>query len=170
VGILSGNPKDEPMHYGEIFSVWGSSTAAKGAVSCYQVYLNHTGDHDLKALINDYIDQAKSEIKELDRLLIDNGITPAPEMADKPSVKLEDIPAGARFADQEIAAALGVDISGGLVACSAAMGTCIREDIAALYAKHHAEKVILAGKILRLNKEKGWLIPPPLQVKRPEHE
>ncbi|XID94587.1 DUF3231 family protein [Paenibacillaceae bacterium WGS1546] len=170
MGILSGNPKDEPMHYGEIFSVWGSSAAAKGAVSCYQLYLNHAGDQDLKELINDYIDQAKSEIKELDRLLIDNGITPAPKLAEKPSVKQEDIPAGARFADQEIAAALSVDVAGGLVACSAAMSKCIREDVAALYAKYHAEKAVLAGRILRLQKEKGWLIPPPLQVKRPEHE
>ena len=170
LGILSGNPKDEPLHYGEIFSVWGSSMAAKGAISCYGVYLNHAGDHDLKEIINEYIDQAKSEIKELDRVLVDNGITPAPDMAEKPSVKLEDIPVGARFADQEIAAALSVDIAGGLVACSAAMSTCIREDIAAMYAKFHLEKVVLAGKILRMQKEKAWLIPPPLQIKRPENE
>jgi len=168
LGVLSGNPKNEPMHYGEIFIVWGSSTAAKGAVSCYQVYLNHAGDDDLKELISDYIDQAKNEIKELDQLLKDNGITPAPIMADKPRVKLEDIPEGARFMDQEIAAAISVDTSGGLVACSAAMASCIREDIAALYAKHHIEKVALAGRILRLLKDKGWLIPPPLQINGPE--
>ncbi|WP_373233300.1 DUF3231 family protein [Cohnella sp.] len=167
MGILSGNPKDEPMHYGEISSVWGSSTMAKGAVSCYQVYLNHAGDRDLKELISDYIGQATKEIEEFDRLLNDNGISPAPTMAEKPRVKLEDIPEGARFMDQEIAAAISVDISGGLVACSAAMAMCIREDIAALYAKYHTEKVILAGRILRLLKEKGWLIPPPLQIKRP---
>jgi len=170
MGILSGNPKDEPMHYGEIFSVWGSSMAAKGAVSCYQVYLNHAGDHDLKDILNDCVDQAKSEIKELDRLLTDNGITPPPDMAEKPNVRLEDIPAGARFADQEIAAALSVDIAGGLVACSASMTKCIREDIAALYAKYHTEKVVLAGRILRMQKDKGWLIPPPLQIIRPQNE
>ncbi|MFC4601807.1 DUF3231 family protein [Cohnella hongkongensis] len=170
MGVLSGNPKDEPMHYGEISSVWGSSKAAKGAASGYQVFLNHAGDNDLKELISDYIKQAKKEIEELDQLLNANGITPAPAMADKPAVKLEDIPEGARFMDQEIAAALSVDISGGLVACSAAMAMCIREDIAALFAKYHTEKVVLAGRILRLLKDKGWLIPPPLQVKRPEHE
>lgn len=168
MGVLSGNPKDEPMHYGEIFSVWGSSTAAKGAVSCYQIYLNHAGDDDLKELISDYIDQAKKEIKELDQLLNDNGITPAPIMAEKPKVKLEDIPEGARFIDKEIAAAISVDISGGLIACSAAMAMCIREDIAALYEKYHTEKVVIAGRILRLLKDKGWLIPPPLQIKRSE--
>lgn len=50
MGILSGNPKNEPMHYGEIFSIWQCSVAAKGAVSCYQAYLNHAGDQDLKKI------------------------------------------------------------------------------------------------------------------------
>ncbi|QMV39840.1 DUF3231 family protein [Cohnella cholangitidis] len=168
MGILSGNPKDEPMHYGEVSNVWGSSTMAKGVISCYQAYLNHAGDSDLKKLIDDYIDQAKLEVKELDVLLQDNGIAPAPMMPDRPKVKLEDIPVGARFADQEIAAALSADSVGGLVYCSQAMAMCIREDIGALFAKYHAAKTILSGRLLRLLKEKGWLIPPPLHLKRPE--
>lgn len=46
MGILSGNPKDQPLHYGEIFSVWQASTVDKGAVFCYQAYLIHAGDKD----------------------------------------------------------------------------------------------------------------------------
>lgn len=37
-GILGGNPKDEPMHYGEIFSVWQASMMAKGAISAYRAF------------------------------------------------------------------------------------------------------------------------------------
>lgn len=48
MGILSGNPKDEPMHYGEIYSVWQLSALAKGSVSFYQACLNHAGDKELK--------------------------------------------------------------------------------------------------------------------------
>jgi len=91
-------------------------------------------------------------------------------MPEKPPVKLEDIPAGAKFSDPEIAAKIAVDTSAGLVACSQAMGQSIREDIGALFAKYHLTKTALGLKILKLNKEKGWLIPPPLQVKRPESE
>ncbi|WP_410769278.1 DUF3231 family protein [Fontibacillus sp. BL9] len=170
MGVLSGNPKNEPMHYGEIFGVWAFSLGAIGAVSCYQTYLNHAGDNDLKKILNDLIDQAKLEIKECNELLSDNGIPSAPIMPDKPPVKLEDIPAGAKFTDPEIAAKIAVDTSAGLVACSQAMGQSIREDIGALFAKYHLTKVALGLKILKLNKEKGWLIPPPLQVKRPESE
>lgn len=38
MGILSGNPKDEPMHYGEVYNVRMASWGAKGAISCYQAY------------------------------------------------------------------------------------------------------------------------------------
>jgi len=170
MGILNGNPKDEPLHYGEIFSVWSGSVVARGAVSCYQAFLNHAGDKDLKKILNDLIDQAKLEIKELDKLLTDNGFAPAPIMPERPPVKLEDIPVGARFTDPEIAAKIGADVAIGLVACSQAMGQSIRVDVGALFAKYHLTKAALGVKILELSKEKGWLIPPPLQVKRPESE
>ncbi|CAH1221499.1 hypothetical protein PAECIP111891_05204 [Paenibacillus allorhizoplanae] len=168
MGILSGNPKDEPLHYGEIFSVWQASTVAKGALSCYQAYSNHSGDKELKKVLDDLIDQAKLEIKELDKILIDNGISPIPMLPERPSVKLEEIPVGARFTDPEISAKIASDTSLGLVACSQAMGQAIREDIGALFAKYHITKTALGLKILEMSKEKGWLIPPPLQIKRPE--
>ncbi|OCT14350.1 hypothetical protein A8709_26365 [Paenibacillus pectinilyticus] len=168
MGILSGNPKDEPLHYGEIFSVWQASTVAKGAVSCYQAYLNHSGDKELKKILDGLIDQAKLEIKELDNILIDNGIPPIPVLPERPSVKLEDIPVGARFSDPEISAKIAADASLGLVACSQAMGQAIREDIGALFAKYHITKAAQGLKILEMSKDKGWLIPPPLQIKRPE--
>lgn len=167
-GILGGNPKDEPLHYGEIFGIWSASTMAKGAVSCYRAYLNHAGDHDLKKILGQLIDQAELEISECDTLLNDNGIAAAPAMPHRPEVKLEDIPVGARFADQEIAAKIAAETAAGLVACSQMMGQSIREDVGALFAKYHLTKAALGMKILHMNKKKGWLIPPPLQVKRPE--
>ena len=41
----------------------------------------------------------------------------------------------------------------------------LREDIGALFAKYHLSKTGIAVRILEMNKEKGWLIPPPLQLK-----
>lgn len=170
MGVLNGNPTDEPMHFGEIFCVWQCSMMAKGSLSCYQAYLNHAGDKDLKKMLDDLIDQAKLEIKECDTLLTVNGIVPAPILPDRPPVKLEDIPAGARFTDPEIASKIAADNATGLVACSQAMGQSIREDITALFAKYHLNNSVLGLRILQMNKDKGWLIPPPLQLKRPESD
>ncbi|MDT3424665.1 hypothetical protein J2Z22_000177 [Paenibacillus forsythiae] len=168
MGILSGNPKDEPMHYGEIYSVWQSSMVAKGAVSFYRAFLIHAGDKDLKKILGDLIDQAELEISECDELLKNNGIATAPNMPDRSQAKLEDIPVGARFTDPEIAARIAADNATGLVACSQIMGQSIREDIGALFAKYHLTKAALGVRILKMSKEKGWLVPPPLHVKRPE--
>lgn len=168
MGILSGNPKDEPMHFGEIFNVWEASMMAKGLISRYEASMYHAGDKDLKELLKDALEQARLEVKECDELLTDNGITPAPLLPERPPAELEDIPVGARFIDPEIAAQLAADNSLGLVSCSKIMGMSIREDIGALFAKYHATKTAFGLRILRLNKEKGWLVPPPLHVKRPE--
>lgn len=48
MGVLSGNPQHEPMHYGEVFGIWSYLAAAQGAIAGYQVLINHTGDEDLK--------------------------------------------------------------------------------------------------------------------------
>lgn len=167
-GILGGNPKDEPLHYGEIFTLWQTSMAAKGALSSYRAYMYHTGDSDLKKIIAAMIDQAELEISECDELLSEQGIAAAPALPNRPEAKLEDIPVGARFTDPEIAAMMAANLAVGMVACSQAMGQSIREDIGALFAKYHLTKAAIGVKNLHLLKKKGWLIPPPLLVKRPE--
>ncbi|RUS45099.1 DUF3231 family protein [Cohnella sp. AR92] len=168
MGILSGNPKDEPLHYGEAYDLWQFSMAAKGCVSGYRALSYHAGDKDLKKIIGDAIDQAELEVSECDEILVHNGIVPSPNLPARPEAKLEEIPPGARFTDPEIAPMLAAGMSAGLVICSQIMGKCIREDVGALFAKYHATKAAIGLKILRLAKEKGWLIPPPLQVQRPE--
>lgn len=168
MGILSGNPKDEPLHYGEIYGIWQYSTAAKGFISSAQLYLNHAGDKDLKNIIKDMINNAEIEYKECDQILTDNGIGTSPSLPSRPQVALEDIPVGARYTDPEIVAMCAAANSGGMVACSQVMGTAIREDIASNFGKYHTTKASLGLQLLRLSKEKGWIVPPPLQVKRPE--
>ncbi len=48
------------------------------------------------------------------------------------------------------------------------MGIYTQEDIALMYGQFHAAKAIIGAKLLRLNKNKGWLVPPPLHVNYPE--
>jgi hypothetical protein len=168
MGILDGNSKNEPLHYGEIHNIWNFSMKAKGCISANRLYLFHAGDRELKGVLHDLINQAELEVSECDKILINNGIVPFPALPERPEAKLEDIPVGARFSDQEIATMVGADTSMGLVACSQVMGTSIREDIGALFAKYHVTKTALGLKILRMCKDKGWIVPPPLQLKKPE--
>lgn len=168
MGILSGNPKEEPMHYGEVFGSWTYLLTSLGCVAAYQTLINHAGDDDLKNLIEEAIVSCKDDINDVEKLLKENGIGLPPTPPERPQAALEDIPVGARFLDNEIAAKVSADVAAGLVACSTLMGQSIREDIALLFGKFHTQKATLGAKLLRLNKEKGWLVPPPLHINKNE--
>jgi hypothetical protein len=166
MGILSGNPKEEPLHYGEVFDIWTSLLVGNGKIAGYQTLLNHAGDEDLKKLLHDAIETCQQEKKQVEELLKENGIGLPPAPPEPPEACLEEIPVGARIPDPSIAAMLSADIAASLVSCSQTIGKSIREDVAMMYAQFHAQKVALGGKTLRLNKEKGWLIPPPLHLNK----
>ncbi|NBJ69205.1 MULTISPECIES: DUF3231 family protein [Clostridia] len=165
MGILSGNPTEEPMHYGEVYLTWSHLLANNGMIDLYQGFYNHAGDGDLKKLIKEGIQGIKIENQEIENLLKANGIALPPTPPERPEANLEEIPVGARFNDVEIAAILSADISKGLVVCSAIIGQSIREDIGMMYGQFHMKKAQFGVKVLHLNKEKGWLLPPPLHLK-----
>ncbi|MDF2558052.1 MAG: hypothetical protein K0R71_1880 [Bacillales bacterium] len=162
MGILSGNPINEPMHYGEVMGAWSYLIAGKGAVASFQTLINHTGDADLKELLEEAVKLAKQEGAEVEKLLKENEVGLPPTPPERPKAQLEEIPVGAKYMDMEIAAMLAASTSACLVACSGVMAQCVREDVAAMFGKFHLQKAAFGLKVLRLNKQKGWLIPPPL--------
>lgn len=166
MGILSGNSKDEPMHYGEVIGCWAYVGANKGLISGYQSFHNQAGDEELKKILHDAIELMKKENVQVEAILKENGVTPPPSMPDRPDVNPEDIPVGVRYMDPEIAGAISINVGQGLVSISQVIGQCLREDIAMMFSKFHAEKLMFGMKLLKMNKEKGWVIPPPLHNPR----
>ena len=167
MGILSSNPIEEPMHYGEVYAVWDAYSMAKGQVASFEVLYNHTGDKDLKKFIEDMIQNiSKPCIEETEQLLKENGVGLPPTPPKRPEASTEDIPVGARIMDPEIVATFSMSIALGLVADSAAIGQCIREDIATMFGQAHMKKAQMGAKLLQLTKEKGWLVHPPLHLNK----
>lgn len=164
MGILNGHPKEEPLHDGEVFGVWSFITANNGLISIYQAFINHVGDKDLKSILEEAVKCMKDENKQVEEILKTNGIALPPAMPDRPVATAEEIPVGARFMDPEISSILSVNVAQGLVSISQVMGSAIREDIGTIFGQFHLSKDQFGAKLLRLNKEKGWLIPPPLHV------
>ncbi|QUW20780.1 DUF3231 family protein [Sporosarcina sp. Marseille-Q4063] len=161
MGVMEGNPKKEPMHYGEVIGVWAYIGANNGLISGYEAFVNHAADEDLIKLLKEAVQTMKSEVKELEGLLQENGITPPPALPGRGTANAEDIPAGARFMDPEISAAMSINVGQGMVSISQVMGQCLREDIATMFAKYLKDKIMFGAKLLRMNKDKGWIIPPP---------
>lgn len=171
MGILSGNPQNEPLHYGEVYGLFTQLAVAKAALDGYQVYYNHTGDKDLKEFIKDVInDSIKPSIEEIEKVLLINDIPVPPTPAERPSVDIEQIPAGARLLDPQVAFAIARDISTGLTAMSALIGQCIREDIAMMLTQQSAKSLKDGATLLQIMKDKGWLVPPPLHMETKNKE
>lgn len=169
MGVLSGNPQNEPLHYGEVFDIWSYLLATQGAVAGHQVFMNHTGDEDLKKFLQNLIENdMTSEIEELKTLLKVNGVALPPAPPERPVASIEDIPPGARINDAEIAAAVAAALAAGLVTCSQVMGKCLREDVGMLFGQIHMKKAQAGVTLLRLSKKKGWIVPPPLHVRNSE--
>ncbi len=150
------------MHYGEIFGAWSYLLVAQSTFVENQLMINHTGDKDLKEFVEDYNTLLESQIKELSDLLKKNGVALPPCPPERAIVNLEDIPVGARIMDIEIANSRAKLIATGLVGCSTIMGNSTNEDIGIMFGKFHIKKAKYASNILKLLKEKGWLILPPL--------
>lgn len=168
MGILSG--KKQPLHYGEVFGMWSFLVASKGKYAELQTLMNHTGDKDLKNLLEELSQSAKQEVESIEEVLKANGVALPPSPPERSLADLEEIPAGARFMDQEISAMVSAMLGKGLMACSTMIAQSTREDVALLFGQFHMNKAQAGAKALRLNKNKGWLIPPPLHTKVPNQE
>lgn len=110
----------------------------------------------------------KQEIEQIEKVLKVNGIGLPPTPPERPTATLEEIPVGARFNDPEIAATVSANLATGLVTCSQIMGQSIREDIGAMFGQFHMAKAQSGLRLLRMMKEKSWLVPPPLHTDIPE--
>lgn len=165
MGVMSGNPQKEPMHYGEVYGLYTQLVTAKAALDGYQVYYNHTGDKDLKDFISGVIKNSiKPSIEEVEKVLLANDVPIPPTPAERPSVDIEQIPAGARLQDAQVAYAIARDIAAGLTAMSTLISQCIREDIALMLTQQSAKALKDGAALLQIIKEKGWLVPPPLHM------
>mgnify|MGYP001954907533 CR=1 FL=1 len=169
MGIMSDQPQKEPMHYGEVFGIWSYLQVSKGMLAGYQTMINHSGDEDLRRFLEDLTENViRPEIEQIEQILKVNGIGLPPSPPERPTANLEEIPVGARFNDPEIGTAVSRDLAAGLVTCSTMIGQSIREDIAAMFGQFHMTKSQYGLRMLRLMKEKGWLVTPPLHTNTPE--
>lgn len=166
MGELNSKAQNEPLHAGEIFHLWSYLHATKEYLVTLQVLNNHTGDEDLQAFLDDVTENSFThEEQQIESLLKETGIRLPPAPPDRPNVELQDIPAGARFNDPEIASLVKQQLLIGRMLCSYVMGIAGREDITEMFNDFHSQKTDYESKLLKITKEKGWIVSPPLNVK-----
>jgi hypothetical protein len=166
MGMFSGKPENEPLHSGEVFNLWSHLYATKGYLVTLQIFINHTGDHDLKVFLEDLLENCyKQEEQQTEAILKQNGIRLPPAPPARPDVQVEDIPAGARFNDPEIAFLVQRELMVGKILGSYVTAIAIRSDISEMFGEFHVQKSEYEEKLLKITKDKGWIVPPPINLK-----
>ncbi len=166
MALLSTKPQEEPLHSGEVFNLWSHLYATKAFLVTLQILTNHSSDHDLKAFLEDFTENCvKQEEQQTEAILKTSGIRLPPAPPARPDVNPEDIPAGARFNDPEIAGLVQREIMAGNILFSYVMGISLREDIAQMFGEFHTQRTEYEEKLVKISKEKGWLVPPPMNLK-----
>src|SRR5699024_313450 len=141
MGILGGRPEEEPLHSGEVFNIWSYLHSTKAYLVTMQILINHTGNNDLKAFLEDLLEnRCTQEADQTEAILKEAGLRRPPAPPDRTNVELQDIPAGARFYDAEIADLVKKELMSGKITCSYMMGIANREDIADMFEDFHTQK------------------------------
>lgn len=157
---------EEPFHSGEVFHLWNYLYNSKNLLVTMQVFINHTGDADLQAFLEDFFENClEQEEQQIESILKESGIRLPPAPPDRPNVELEDIPAGARFNDAEIAILVKREIVAGRMECSYMTQLVHRIDLRSMLSEFYAQKEEYEQKLFDLSKEKGWIVPPPINIK-----
>ncbi|MFD1851149.1 DUF3231 family protein [Oceanobacillus bengalensis] len=166
MAISNKKAKEEPLHSGEIYHLWAYLYDVKSTLVTMQVFINHSGDHDLKTFLEDTLESCfTQEAEQVEALLKEAGIRLPPAPPDRPNVEVEDIPAGARFNDPEIALLVKKELITGRVLCSYVTGIAIREDIRSMFSEFQTQKEEYEQNLITLSKEKGWVVTPPISIK-----
>ena len=156
----------EPFHSGEIYHLWNYLYEAKEIIVTIQVARNHTEDKDLKLFLDDIMESnLTEEEQQVEVILKETGIRLPPAPPDKPNVEIQDIPAGARFNDPEIARLVQKELLASQLQCSYIIGMSTQEDIKNLFEEFHSQKAEFEIKLLTITKDKGWYTPPPINLK-----
>lgn len=159
----TGELKEEPLHYGEIFAIWNYLTFVNGALVEYQTYLNHVGDKDLQNYLAEITSgPIRYLIREFEAILKAAGTVLPSRLPEKSPVPLQSIPEGARISDREIVAAIFRNISFALSTLGQIIPLCTHEDLKRVFAEILIMMLKYEETILRIRKEKGWLLQPPL--------
>lgn len=162
---MSMKHQEEPFHSGEVFHLWNFLYLTKNNIVFHQVLINHRGDPDLKKWLEDRLENVLiEEEKQVEGILKETGIRLPPAPPDRPNVELQDIPAGARMNDTEIASISQKECLSEKILCSYIMSICHQENITEMFEEFHVLNSEFEKRLLKLVKDKGWLVLPPINI------
>ncbi|HJV45835.1 MAG TPA: DUF3231 family protein [Bacillota bacterium] len=156
---------DTALHVGEVMNLWTFLTATENFTNGEEVNLNKVKDEELREKMIDLIENLhKPIIKDIKKLLLNEGVELPRNPVEKPQIQL-DAPPGAKLTDEEVANFVVFNIVWAIKFCARGLTESVRPDVGALFTKAIVEKAAFSLTLKQLMADKGWLnVPPPYKV------
>ncbi len=150
----------EPLNYLEVASLYAAVMAGRQNVATLSVLYNHAADSDLKTLLKRSIDEQTEWLTGRAEKALAAAGAALPDLhfmrrtlRDYPA----DIPADARFSDQEIALLLANTAKASQMAVLAALHNCYQPYIAKMFQDVLDKAADYNFSVMQLVLNKGWL-------------
>jgi hypothetical protein len=151
-----------PMHTGEAFFIWRQYVSTVEGKTLCQTLLNHTSDPELKSFIREFLaDSEEPHIKELADLMRREGIEFPSLVTEKTQTADGQIPAGARFTDEEACHLMIGKLEMLMFYCYMSLTQTLRDDLGLLFSRYLADLARLGLVLKKLAGRRGWLMYPP---------
>lgn len=158
--LMERDPR-EPVHVGEAMSCWTYYGALREAIAMAQTGLNTTMDDELRHILEEGIKKNESQAKRLEAFMKSEGIPFPPTSADKPKSDPSAVPLGVKATDAEIANAVAISVTSGIIACAASAAEAIRNDVSLMWTEFQSEQLTFGMTLKNVMRNRGWLKIPP---------
>lgn len=159
---ITDNEKHQtPLHVGEVMGCWTYLTALVEMLRFEEAGLNTTTDDEVKEMLNAAYKLCKSQADRLEAFLKKEGI-PLPETTPpKPNSSPNNIPAGVRITDDELANGVSIKVALGIIECATGQAQSIRTDVSMMWIEFQSEMLTFSATLKALLRQRGWLKVPP---------
>ncbi|MFD2446578.1 DUF3231 family protein [Bacillus sp. CGMCC 1.16607] len=158
--LVENEPK-QPLHVGEVMTIWTYLTVLNEAIRYEEVGLNTTIDNELKELLVDAKKLCESQSQRLSSFMQKEGIPLPPSQQKKPVSDPNEIPLGAKLTDDEIANGVSLKVATAGVECAIGNSQSIRIDVGLIWTEFYTEMLTFGATTKRLLQKRGWLKVPP---------
>jgi hypothetical protein len=154
--------KKPPLNIGEAMNLWFYLSATEQTMRGEQVAFNTVQDADLRAKLEDVINNVHLPIREeLKGFLQKEGIPLPPATPEKTLGDYRTVPDPAKLSDEEVASLLSFNIVLGINYATRGLTESVRPDVGMMFAKFFMKKAAYAITLRQMMMEKGWLLVPP---------
>ncbi|KQL50727.1 hypothetical protein AN964_24180 [Heyndrickxia shackletonii] len=150
-----------PLHVGEVNSLWVLLTMLEEGISVYQIGLNTTNDDDLIHALKNGEQSSKAISNQLRTFFKKEGI-PLPDTSEeKPKSDPNSIPLGVKYTDEELANLVSVKVAAQITLIGQALAMSVRSDSCELLLQIQYELLKYGSSFKTLMRRNGWIKVPP---------